>query len=216
MSAFSKTIFALAIVAVTMTSCNNSEFGNSNKPASSPQPKPIGDPAPPPAIETGDSAAIKPGDVGTTLSFAEAESLHVGDGEWGPGGGNSRCKDDLKISKLLGTTFKLEFDVLEDNTEVRFSVDMVCGLDNDKNWVGVDQLPTDATPIAADRIALSEVGEGLGKTLSFTRTLNLGKHFMSINSAAIGATTNHDDLMVGKITLTGDKPIKRGEIQAQK
>jgi hypothetical protein len=139
--------------------------------------------------------------------FGGDQFFHIGDGEFK----DSTCLFEIGASPLSGTTFRFEFDVLEDTSLVEISV----------NLCGVDIIDTNFASIQSGTSKLQEkrlIRDAF--LLAFQpQVLNKGRYSVVIESRNGSqdrqwTVEDHDDYMVKQVTIKSDKGVQRGNVSA--
>lgn len=152
-------------------------------------------------------------DVGDTeISFGQRKAFHIGDGNMDA----TSCKLQLNVHSVKGVKYFFEFNVLEDDTEIGINADTLCGLDYESG--------NNAYLLAGQNTLQSYNLNAGQESINFDNIrLNRGKYAIlfesqaysgSANDDGIGAAGDHDDYIVGGITVRSlnGKKIEPGEV----
>lgn len=140
--------------------------------------------------------------------FGGNKTFHIGDGEFNA---SSDCASEIHAYNLKGTRYFFEFQVLANDTVVDVSIGKICGIDYDASNSIVLQTSTttlDQKPLA----------KGQTSGAFTTQRLNQGTYTILVESRASSDPKDqgdHDDYIVGQVTVKGDKPIKAGKVGAR-
>lgn len=169
-----------------------------------------------------ETAVIKTS-LGTFDDQDSVAEFHLGDGQ-GPGASRdeldaclnkTRYRLKTKIHKYSGVgSLAVPFEVTEDGTKIsRIHVDFICGLDDDKNSIAVVQTPSNDY---IRRIFLNKDSEYINQNL-FESTnkdrLVLNKGVYQLYIEADRGVTDHDDFIIGGLSIQTDKAIKKLKIE---
>lgn len=174
-----------------------------------------------PSTDGGPSLGDVVGDVnesdgGTTsqptddsIIFGDGKLFHIGDGQMS----GSSCLGEVNAFDVAGEKYFFEFEVTEDDTDVTIELGKICGVDypDTNRW----------NLRSATAVLVSQPLTPGQKNVSFPKqTLKKGKYFLEVQSDAGTFTPgtlpeDHDDYLVGQITLHATAKINPGTVGAQ-
>lgn len=153
---------------------------------------------------TGDSNAIE---------FGGSAVYRVGNGK----ATHTSCKESVESHELEGTSYSFQFEVLEDDTNLSFTVGRLCGIDQaDSNFISiVDSVGKE--PLLKAGLS-KQVVEESNPLKPFDKGLNLNKGVYAIKviSERKLKSTDHDDFIIGNIKIQADKAVRGKEIKTEK
>jgi hypothetical protein len=133
-----------------------------------------------------------------TIIFGQDKVFHIGDGRFE----NTSCKEEVSQLPLNGTAYFFQFEVPTDNTSVTVNVAKICGTDYTTNtfeiFSGNTRLQGQYVKTATPSIA--------GTAL----TLKKGIYTIVLTSGwgNDGGASDRDDYIVGKVTVSGNQPVR--------
>lgn len=152
-----------------------------------------------------------------TIEFGTDQVYRIGDGT---SGAQSACAEQLKSFDLKGTVYYFQFEVLSDETKVDLSIGQLCGIDAENmttisllegtstaSALPLVSIPTDATPdrtLPWKPFPSTTLNKGVYSVVVTSKS-NLG---LPPGTPASPGQDDHDDFIIGKIQVSGDKLVK--------